>query len=234
MTASSVCPANYFFWVFTTYLFWIPFYSKYYEGPIGDAFGEIRAYFGVTFSLEASSVGGVLLMAFVGIILKEFIGYWVHRLMHRFMFLWRIHATHHHVAKLNVTHTDRTHPLEWIGLTLGSAIVLSFFGASAEVMAVVFTFITATVHLSHCNLPLKSGVYGWIFTTAEQHRVHHSLDFTESNRNFGCSVIFWDRIFGTYDATTEVANMGSGTGKRLSFWRQISLPFYSNKTLRNL
>jgi sterol desaturase/sphingolipid hydroxylase (fatty acid hydroxylase superfamily) len=32
------------------------------------------------------------------------------------------------------------------------------------------------------------------------HRVHHSIDASECNSNFGFNLPWWDRLFGTYRA----------------------------------
>ena len=37
----------------------------------------------------------------------------------------------------------------------------------ADVVAVVLVFRLTAGHVNHCNLPLTSGVFGWVFNTAE-------------------------------------------------------------------
>ena len=130
----------------------------------------LREASGFPFRLEADSVAGLLAAAMVGIVAVEFIGYWAHRIQHRFLFFWRMHATHHHITKMSVARADRTHPLEFPGLNLGSAVALAFLGASADVVAVVLVFRLTTAHVNHCNLPLTSGAFGLVFNTAEWHR----------------------------------------------------------------
>jgi len=222
------------FWVFATYLIWVPIYDEYYDTPISNAFVSLRDASGFPYRLEADTVAGLLVAAMVGIIAIEFISYWAHRLQHRFMFLWRIHATHHHITKMSVARSDRTHPLEFLGLNLGSAVALAYLGASAEVVAVVLVFRLATAHVNHCNLPLTSGVFGWLFNTAEWHLLHHSCDYDESNTNYGCTVILWDRIFRTFSDKSTIERVGNGTGRQLSLLTQLTMPFRSNEVLRSL
>ena len=38
----------------------------------------------------------------------------------------------------------------------------------------------------------------YLVITPDVHRVHHSRDELESNRNYGAVLIWWDKIFGTY------------------------------------
>ena len=222
------------FWLACSFLIWGPIYDDAYETPISNAFALLRDSSGFGFRLEADTVGGLLVAAFIAIFAAEFIGYWAHRVQHRFMFLWRIHATHHHITKMSVARAERTHPLEFLGLNLGSAVTLAFLGASAEVVAVVVVFRLNTAHLCHSNLPLVSGAFGWLFNTPEWHQLHHSCIYKESNTNFGCTVIIWDRIFGTFSGKNHIKQVGNGTGEKLSIVTQLLIPFKSDQALREL
>jgi len=222
------------FWVLGTYLVWVPLYDVFYDTPIAAAMIQLRESSGFSFALEASTVPGLFGMALIASFAAEFIGYWAHRLQHRFMLFWRIHATHHHITKMSIARADRTHPLEFLGLNLGGAVMLALLGAAPDVVAVALVFRTTAAHLNHANLPLTSGLYGWLFTTAEWHQLHHSCNKSESDTNFGCTVILWDRLFGTFAGTTEVTRLGNGTGRPLSLLTQLSMPFRSNATLKSL
>jgi sterol desaturase/sphingolipid hydroxylase (fatty acid hydroxylase superfamily) len=222
------------FWLACSFLIWGPIYDDAYETPISNLFALMRDNSGFPFRLEAETIGGLLVAAFIAIFVAEFIGYWAHRVQHRFMFLWRIHATHHHITKMSVARAERTHPLEFLGLNLGSAVTLAFLGASAEVVAVVVVFRLNTAHLCHSNLPLVSGAFGWLFNTPEWHQLHHSCIYKESNTNFGCTVIIWDRIFGTFSGKNHIKQVGNGTGEKLSIVTQLLIPFKSDQALREL
>ena len=222
------------FWVGCVYLIWVPLYDDYYNTPISQGFDWLREASTLPIQLDASSTLGLMGAAMIAIFASEFIYYWLHRLQHRMMFFWRIHATHHHITKMSVARADRTHPLEFLALNLGPAVMLALLGASGPVIAVAVVFRVFSGYTNHANLPLKSGWYGWLFTTAEWHQLHHSLKIEESDTNFGCSVILWDRLFGTFSGKTELEAVGNGTGKALSIYTQLMIPFRSNETLRNL
>ena len=66
------------------------------------------------------------------------------------------------------------------------------------------------------------------------HQLHHSCDFAESNTNYGCGVILWDRIFGTFSGKQSIERAGNGTGRRLSLLTQLTIPFRSSEVLRSL
>jgi sterol desaturase/sphingolipid hydroxylase (fatty acid hydroxylase superfamily) len=38
------------------------------------------------------------------------------------------------------------------------------------------------------------------------HRIHHSTDAIESNRNFGFALTWWDHFFGSYQPTPNLAH----------------------------
>lgn len=44
------------------------------------------------------------------------------------------------------------------------------------------------------------------------HRVHHSTLVRETNSNYGFSVPWWDRLFGTYRADAENGQLGMTIG----------------------
>lgn len=54
---------------------------------------------------------------------------------------------------------------------------------------------------NHANIRLPASVdkaVRLVLVTPDMHRVHHSIDPTETNSNFGFSVPWWDRLLGTY------------------------------------
>jgi sterol desaturase/sphingolipid hydroxylase (fatty acid hydroxylase superfamily) len=120
---------------------------------------------------------------------------------------------------------------------LGSLIVLAFIGASDEVIAVSVAFGAWSGKFNHSNLPLKSlPVFDWVFATAPQHHVHHALNRKQSDSNYGCYIILWDRVFGTYngDKSSDVTQIGAGKAVPLTIKEQLMLFFYPNKRLVDL
>jgi sterol desaturase/sphingolipid hydroxylase (fatty acid hydroxylase superfamily) len=57
---------------------------------------------------------------------------------------------------------------------------------------------------------------------------------SQSNSNYGCNIILWDRVFGTYCADVEVDRIGAGKGVALSIKEQLLLAFYPDKKLTDL
>ena len=223
------------FWLAFAAFVWVPIFSDFYETPISVAFDALRALSPLPFTIAPETFLGLILGAVLAKSASAFIYYWLHRVSHESLFWWRIHATHHHITKMGAMRGDRTHPLEWFALMLGGAVALAFLGASDDVIAVAAAFSFTNGYLNHSNLPLKSmPVYDWVFATAQQHHTHHSLDMDQSNSNYGCQIILWDRVFGTYCGDEQVDRIGAGTGEKLSIPTQLLLAFYPKDRLTGL
>ncbi|MFL2519241.1 MAG: sterol desaturase family protein [Candidatus Azotimanducaceae bacterium] len=222
------------FWLFTAAYIWIPLISDYYETPISSAFEWVRENTFIPFTLEAATIPGLILCAVIVQTTSEFIYYWIHRCSHRYMIAWRTHATHHHITKMSAARSNRTHPTEFLALSFSTPIILALFGASTEVIAVSAALGFCNGWITHSNLPMRSGVWNWFFTSPEHHQLHHSHNFDDSNTNFGCGIIIWDRIFGTFSNSSHIERCGSGTGKQLNLFDQYVLAFYSNDKLKQL
>jgi sterol desaturase/sphingolipid hydroxylase (fatty acid hydroxylase superfamily) len=222
------------FWLFTAAYIWIPLISDYYETPITEAFEWIREHSFIPVSLDASTIPGLILCAVIVQATSEFIYYWIHRWSHRYTLFWRTHATHHHITKMSAMRSNRTHPTEFLALSFSTPVVLALLGASTEVIAVSGALGFINGWITHANLPLRSGVWNLFFTSPEHHQLHHSHNFDDSNKNFGCGIIIWDRLFGTFSDSSQIERCGSGSGKQLSLFDQYMLSFYSNDRLKQL
>src|SRR2546425_5503887 len=80
------------------------------------------------------------------------------------------------------------------------AMILSLLALDVLVFEVVFN---AVLVFSHANIRIPAAVdrvLRWFIVTPDMHRLHHSVDATETNSNFGFALTWWDRLFGTYRA----------------------------------
>ena len=137
-----------------------------------------------------------LLMVFF---LGEFVWYWMHRAEHRWSLVWRLsgHGSHHSFKRLEAINFGLNHPLEAFFLVFPSLFIELLFGVGiAAAGAGVLTTVLASI--AHANISLNSRVIGWFFTTNEYHIRHHSIVLDESNTNYGCAAILWDRVFRTW------------------------------------
>lgn len=224
------------FWLAMGGLLWAPLISEYYRTPISEGFKAVRDLAPLQISLEPTSFWGLIGCVLILRLSTSFIYYWLHRVSHESLLFWRTHATHHHINKMGCMRGARTHPLEYLALSLSSPIILALLGASTDVIAVSAAMGAWNGKLNHSNLPLTSmPVYDWVFATAQQHHVHHAAVLRQANSNYGCNMIIWDRLFGTYCGDTQVGRIGAGRkAKRLTIKEQLALAFYSNKRLKEM
>lgn len=223
------------FWLAFAGILWVPLYSNFYETPLSAGFKALRDLAPLQISLEPSTIPGILGSAFLILLVSSFIYYWLHRIQHESLFWWRMHATHHHITKMGCMRGDRTHPLEYMTLMLGTPVALALLGASDSVMAVVGAFGIWNGVLNHSNLPIKTlPIYDLIFATAPQHHAHHAFERRQADSNYGCMIILWDRVFGTYCGDAEVGKIGAGKAVPLSIKNQLALSFYSDERLKSL
>lgn len=154
----------------------------------------------------------------------ELVNYWYHRASHRWNWLWKLsgHNTHHAFKKLSGLNAVANHPIEAFFLILPRAIVGFLFGGE-DVGAAFVSLTSVTAMLAHSNLNLNSFIIGWFFTTNRYHIHHHSQVMAQSNTNYGCVCIIWDRIFGTFqDADTKDTGIGD---TQPSYRSMLAMPF---------
>ena len=123
--------------------------------------------------------------------------YWWHRLSHTIPLLWRFHSIHHSSLRLYWLNAGRFHPVDaMISYSLAMITVL-IVGAGPEILVFVSVWVAVHGLFQHCNIHLRLGPLNWIFSMAELHRWHHSLNREEANTNYGNNILFWDIVFGT-------------------------------------
>lgn len=166
-----------------------------------------------------------LLLVFV---VSEFIWYWVHRAEHRWTLIWRIsgHGAHHSFKKLNALNFGLNHPFEYFFILLPSILVELVFGVGVAAAGASVLRVTQT-SIVHSNISLNSKAIGWLLTTNRHHICHHSADLGESNTNYGCSTIIWDRVFGTF-LDTSISDAGTGPTEP-GLWQKFLMPIKEPK-----
>lgn len=127
--------------------------------------------------------------------------YGQHVLFHKVPFLWRLHRVHHTDTDLDVTTALRFHPLEILVSLTFKACVIAVLGAPPAAILLFEMILNACAMFNHGNMklpPVLDGILRTVLVTPDMHRIHHSTQPVETNSNYGFSVPFWDKIFGTY------------------------------------
>ena len=135
------------------------------------------------------------------IMLLDLATYLQHIVFHAVPGLWRLHRMHHADLEFDATTGLRFHPAEIVvSMTIKLALVLAI-GAPAVAVLAFEVILNAASIFNHSNIALSSAmdrVVRLFLVTPDMHRVHHSIEPRETNTNFGFSVPWWDRLFGTY------------------------------------
>jgi sterol desaturase/sphingolipid hydroxylase (fatty acid hydroxylase superfamily) len=133
----------------------------------------------------------------------EFLYYWNHRLSHEVRWLWATHAVHHSSPQLNVLASLRVGSTSVISGNFLFFLPLSILGFEPVSISIMFGFNLLYQAWLHTELVGRLGWLDAVFNTPANHRVHHSCAARNLDRNFGGTVILFDRLFGTYQAEVE-------------------------------
>ena len=137
----------------------------------------------------------------LGIIALDLVIYAQHVAFHMVPWLWRLHRVHHADTVLDVTTGLRFHPVEIALSMLIKAGTVLALGVPAGAVIAFEVLLNATAMFNHANIVLPGWLdraLRWIVVTPDMHRVHHSVEPSETNSNFGFNLPWWDRLFGTY------------------------------------
>lgn len=137
----------------------------------------------------------------VGVVAADLLSYGIHRLSHRWRWLWRVHAVHHSDGLLDVTTGLRFHPLDmacYVALIIAMLAALGLPWWVEGIRALILNPLTLAQH-ANVRWPARGGpIAAWLFVTPALHRYHHAADAPGIDANFGQVLSVWDRLFGTY------------------------------------
>lgn len=131
--------------------------------------------------------------------------YGQHVVFHKVPALWRLHRMHHSDTGFDVTTGLRFHPGE-VALSMAIKMaVIVVIGAPPEAVLIFEVVLNAASLFNHANIRLPAPVERLtrlILVTPDLHRIHHSEIRVETDSNYGFSVPWWDRLFGTFRPTS--------------------------------
>jgi len=133
-------------------------------------------------------------------LLRDFVQWNVHRLLHRVPWLWEYHKVHHSVIQMGFAAQLRFHWMETVVYRTLEYIPLALVGYGIDDFMVVHIVALAIGHLNHANLRLPLGPFKVILNNPQMHIWHHMKRYPETHPagvNFGLSLSLWDYLFGT-------------------------------------
>ena len=157
----------------------------------------------------------VWLAAILAIVIMDLVIYIQHVMVHAIPVLWRLHRVHHADPDYDVTTGSRFHTLEII-LSMGIKFcTIVLLGPPVFAVIIFEIILNATAMFNHGNIRLNASVdkiLRFFLVTPDMHRVHHSVEDDETNSNFGFSLPWWDRLFGTYRDQPRAGHEGMTIG----------------------
>ncbi len=189
-----------FYMFFNFFLFSLVGYAALSDVCV-KAFNDLLASFGIR-NLVAIEVNNLptwaqLLVLFV---LRDFVHWNVHRLLHRSSFLWEFHKVHHSVLEMGFAAHLRFHWMETVVYRTLEYIPLAMIGFGIDDFIIVHLTALTIGHLNHANVVLPLGPLKYVFNNPQMHIWHHMKRFPKERRyglNYGLSLSVWDYLFGT-------------------------------------
>lgn len=142
----------------------------------------------------------------VALLVYEGTSYWQHRALHAKDRLFRFHALHHSGSRLNFVRAVRFHAVDIGTASFVAYIPLVLLGTQEDVFTILGVLLSALGMLQHANIRMRTPWWlDRLVCTPAVHRLHHSRVRSESDRNFGNTVMLFDMLFGTYGAPDRPA-----------------------------
>lgn len=208
------------FWLDIFYMFFnfflfslIGFYAvsnvfvEAFNSFLGNVFG-IR-------NLVAIQVGMLPVVAQLGIlfVLRDFIHFNVHRLLHRVPWMWEFHKVHHSAKDLGFATHLRYHWMENVVYRTIEYIPLGMIGFGIQDFFFVHLIAVSIGHFNHSNVRVNLGALKYIFNNPQMHKWHHVKEFPAHHRygiNYGISLSLWDYLFKTNYVPYDAENIELG------------------------
>lgn len=144
-------------------------------------------------------------------IVLDFAVWLSHLASHKIPIFWRVHRMHHADVDFDVSTAIRFHPIEIILSMLWKYAVVLVLGAPAVAVLVFEIVLNGAAMFNHSNFRLPLWLDRWlrlIIVTPDMHRVHHSIERSEHDSNYGFNLSIWDRMFSTYTDQPELGHEG--------------------------
>lgn len=229
------------FWLDVLYMFFNFFlFSMVVYNAISDvgvlAFNDFLGFWGlqnlVAIQVDMLPKWSQLLILLV---IRDFVQWNIHRLLHRVPWLWEFHKVHHSVEEMGFAAHLRYHWMETITYRSLEYIPLAMIGFGIDDFIIVHLFTLTIGHLNHANIYLPLGPLKYIFNSPQMHLWHHAEKLPEGFQygiNFGITLSIWDYIFGSAKIPYQDKNLKLGFPQINSFpkkfWEQIKYPFFRN------
>lgn len=156
----------------------------------------------------------------VAFFMYDFFYYWAHRCGHEINLMWASHVVHHSSEDFNLSTALRQ---SWTNQVFYWIFYLPMAMVGIPVEVFVVTALASAVYQFwvHTRLIDRLGWMERIFVTPSNHRVHHGRNAYCIDRNYGGTLIIWDRLFKTYAAERRDEPVVFGTLVPIRSWSPV-------------
>lgn len=147
------------------------------------------------FELEHQQIA-VWLVCFLA---DDFTYYWFHRISHTVRFFWASHIVHHSSQHYSFSAALRQ---TWTGNFTGTFLfwgwlpLIGFNPVNIIIIKSISLIYQFWLHTEKIGrLP---GWFEFVFNSPSHHRVHHGSNIEYLDKNYGGTLIIWDRIFRSF------------------------------------
>ena len=147
-------------------------------------------------------------MVWIALILAtDFVWYWYHRLGHEVNLFWAAHIVHHQSEEFNLTASARITTIQAVIRTVFWCI-LPFVGFHPTMVITMLLVHGGYSFFTHTQVLKRIKWLECVFITPSLHGVHHASDEKYLDKNYGDMFVFWDKMFGTFQAEEEQPKYG--------------------------
>ncbi len=153
-----------FYMFFNFFLFWLIIYNAASDLIVNLLNDGIKALSG-GFDLQAVNpmrswpYWAIILIGFLA---RDFIQWWVHRLLHRVPWLWKFHKVHHSVEQMGFAAHLRYHWMETIVYRSMEYLPLALMGIGLYDFFIIHIFTLSWGHYNHSNISIDGRITGGV------------------------------------------------------------------------
>lgn len=155
---------DFFYMFFNFFLFWLVIYNAASKTIVNFLNDGIIA---VT-SIDVQAMNPMndfpyWLILLVGFVVRDFVQWWTHRLLHKVPKLWEFHKVHHSVKEMGFAAHLRYHWMETVVYRAVEYLPLALLGIGLHDFFMIHIFTLAWGHYNHSNITVSGYIMGGVF-----------------------------------------------------------------------
>ena len=167
----------------------------------------------------------IWLAVIIAFVVQDFTGYCIHRLKHRVNILWNRHIIHHSSEEFNLSCALRQSISNTIDFSAIFMVPAALLGVPTKIFAILGPLHFFFQFWYQTQLIGKMGFIEYIIVTPSHHRVHHAINPEYIDKNYSQILIFWDKLFGSFQPELDDVKPVYGTLKPVRTWNPVIINF---------